>query len=60
MRWVFAGAVVALLATISYAAPPRNRCILVRVGVTDKEQGRALVAMGLDVWEFQPDGFLSA
>jgi len=48
--------VVGVLTSALHAAPPSDRCILIKAQVIRKDDTQALVNMGLDIWEFQQDG----
>jgi hypothetical protein len=44
------------LAMAAHTKPPSDRCILLKVQVSDRNDIATLVNMGLDIWEFQQDG----
>jgi len=46
---VFAG----ILTPVLYAAPPSDRCILIKVQVADRDDVAKLANMGLDIWEYR-------
>jgi murein tripeptide amidase MpaA len=51
--------VMTVLVAAAFGAPPSERCILVKIGYAGQEQGRALLDLGLDIWEFQKDSVLA-
>ena len=50
--------IVGALTPVSYAKPPSDRCILIKAQVADRDDINKLANMGLDIWEFQQDGFI--
>jgi len=49
-------AVFGVLQSVLYAAPPSDRCILIKVQVDDRDDVAALADMGLDIWEYREGG----
>ncbi|MBN2314434.1 MAG: hypothetical protein JXM79_10925 [Sedimentisphaerales bacterium] len=50
--------VVGVLTSVSYAAPPSERCLLIKVGVAGRDEVQKLANMGLDIWEYREGGLI--
>lgn len=50
--------VIGVLTSASYAAPPSDRCILIKVQVADRDDVATLTNMGLDIWEYREGGLI--
>ena len=50
--------VVGVLASALYAAPPSDRCLLIKVEVAGREDVQKLANMGLDIWEYREGGLI--
>ncbi|OHB81843.1 MAG: hypothetical protein A2Z38_12005, partial [Planctomycetes bacterium RBG_19FT_COMBO_48_8] len=51
-------AVIGVLTSALYAAPPSDRCILIKVQVAGRDDVAAIANMGLDIWEYREGGLI--
>ena len=51
-------AVFGVLQSVLYAAPPSDRCILIKVQVDDRDDVATLANMGLDIWTYREGGLI--
>jgi hypothetical protein len=50
--------VVGVLTSSLYAAPPSDRCILLKAQVADRDDVATLANMGLDIWTYREGGLI--
>ncbi len=50
--------VIGVLTSALYAAPPSDRCILIKAQVAGRDDVAAIANMGLDIWEYREGGLI--